>query len=52
MYKRQGFGYKPWQGTFYPEKLPKAQQLAYYVSQFSALEMLSLIHISEPTRPY
>lgn len=34
-----GFGYKPWQGTFYPDKLPKAQQLAYYVSQFNALEM-------------
>jgi uncharacterized protein YecE (DUF72 family) len=22
-----GFGYKPWQGTFYPDKRPKAGQL-------------------------
>jgi uncharacterized protein YecE (DUF72 family) len=39
-----GFGYKPWQGAFYPEKLPKAQQLAYYVSQFNALEMDSTFY--------
>lgn len=39
-----GFGYKPWQGTFYPEKLPKTQQLAYYVSQFNALEMDSTFY--------
>lgn len=39
-----GFGYKPWQGTFYPDKLPKAQQLAYYVSQFNALEMDSTFY--------
>ncbi len=39
-----GFGYKPWQGTFYPDKLPKAQQLTYYVSQFNALEMDSTFY--------
>ena len=38
-----GFGHKPWQGTFYPDKPPKAQQLAHYVSQFNALEMDSYI---------
>lgn len=39
-----GFGYKPWQGTFYPDKLPKAQQLPYYVTQFNALEMDSTFY--------
>ena len=39
-----GFGYKPWQGTFYPDKLPKAQQLAYYASRFNALEMDSTFY--------
>lgn len=39
-----GFGYKPWQGTFYPDKLPKAQQLSYYISQFNALEMDSTFY--------
>lgn len=39
-----GFGYKPWQGTFYPEKLPKAQQLSYYVTRFNALEMDSTFY--------
>lgn len=39
-----GFGYKPWQGTFYPEKLPKAQQLAYYATRFNALEMDSTFY--------
>ncbi len=39
-----GFGYKPWQGTFYPAKLPKAQQLPYYSTQFNALEMDSTFY--------
>ena len=39
-----GFGYKPWQGVFYPDKLPKGQQLAYYVSRFNALEMDSTFY--------
>lgn len=39
-----GFGYKPWQGTFYPAKLPKAQQLPYYTTQFNALEMDSTFY--------
>ncbi len=39
-----GFGYRPWQGTFYPDKLPKAQQLPYYASRFNALEMDSTFY--------
>jgi uncharacterized protein YecE (DUF72 family) len=39
-----GFGYKPWQGTFYPDKLPKAGQLPYYASVFNALEMDSTFY--------
>lgn len=39
-----GFGYKPWQGTFYPDKLPQAQQLSYYVTRFNALEMDSTFY--------
>jgi uncharacterized protein YecE (DUF72 family) len=39
-----GFGYKPWQGSFYPDKLPKAQQLPYYASRFNALEMDSTFY--------
>lgn len=39
-----GFGYRDWQGTFYPDKLPKAQQLAHYASRFNALEMDSTFY--------
>jgi uncharacterized protein YecE (DUF72 family) len=39
-----GFGYKAWQGTFYPDKLPKAGQLAYYAGVFNALEMDSTFY--------
>lgn len=39
-----GFGYRDWQGAFYPEKLPKGQQLAYYASRFNALEMDSTFY--------
>jgi uncharacterized protein YecE (DUF72 family) len=39
-----GFGYKPWQGVFYPDKLPKAQQLGYYATRFNALEMDSTFY--------
>ena len=39
-----GFGYKPWQGTFYPDKLPKPQQLPYYAGRFNALEMDSTFY--------
>ena len=39
-----GFGYKPWQGTFYPDRLPKTQQLAYYATRFNALEMDSTFY--------
>lgn len=39
-----GFGYRDWQGAFYPDKLPKNQQLAYYVGRFNALEMDSTFY--------
>ena len=39
-----GFGYRPWQGAFYPDKLPKAHQLAYYATRFNALEMDSTFY--------
>jgi uncharacterized protein YecE (DUF72 family) len=39
-----GFGYKPWQGPFYPEKLPRNQQLPYYAGHFNALEMDSTFY--------
>jgi uncharacterized protein YecE (DUF72 family) len=39
-----GFGYKSWQGAFYPDRLPKGQQLAYYAARFNALEMDSTFY--------
>jgi uncharacterized protein YecE (DUF72 family) len=39
-----GFGYKPWQGSFYPDKLPRAQQLPFYAGRFNALEMDSTFY--------
>lgn len=39
-----GFGYKAWQGAFYPDKLPKAGQLPYYAGVFNALEMDSTFY--------
>ena len=34
-----GYAYKEWKGTFYPEKLPAAEFLRYYGSQFSTVEI-------------
>jgi len=34
-----GFSYKDWEGTFYPDGLPKDAQLAYYAERFSTLEL-------------
>lgn len=39
-----GFGYKPWAGAFYPENLPRNQQLTYYAGVFNALEMDSTFY--------
>lgn len=39
-----GYGYKPWQGSFYPEGLPARQQLAYYAGKFNAVEMDSTFY--------
>ncbi len=34
-----GYGYKEWKGSFYPEKLPQKEMLAYYANHFSAVEV-------------
>lgn len=39
-----GFGYKPWDGVFYPEKLPQRNKLASYAERFSAVEMDSTFY--------
>ena len=32
-----GFSYKQWKGSFYPEKLPNKDMLAYYGEQLPAV---------------
>ncbi|MEN8375035.1 MAG: DUF72 domain-containing protein [Gemmatimonadota bacterium] len=34
-----GFSYKEWKGSFYPEKLPQKQFLAYYAEHFETVEI-------------
>ncbi len=34
-----GFSYKEWKGSFYPEKLPNSDMLAYYASRLAAVEI-------------
>jgi uncharacterized protein YecE (DUF72 family) len=34
-----GYAYKEWKGSFYPEKLPQKEMLAYYATRFSAVEI-------------
>jgi len=34
-----GYSYKEWKGSFYPEKLPAKDMLAYYASKLSAVEL-------------
>jgi uncharacterized protein YecE (DUF72 family) len=34
-----GFSYKEWKGSFYPEKLPQRDMLAFYASQLPAVEI-------------
>ena len=34
-----GYGYKEWKGSFYPEKLPAAEMLAYYARRLPAVEI-------------
>src|SRR5215467_8160959 len=34
-----GYAYKPWKGTFYPEKLPDKEMLKYYSSQLATVEI-------------
>ena len=33
-----GYSYKEWKGSFYPEKLPQKEMLAYYAGRFSTVE--------------
>ena len=62
-----GWEFAPWRGEFYPAGLPHARELEYASRQLTSIEIngtfyrtqtpatfrkLSLIHISEPTRPY
>lgn len=39
-----GFGYKAWQGSFYPDKLSRDQQLPFYAGRYNALEMDSTFY--------
>ena len=34
-----GFGYKAWQGKFYPEKISPKEMLRFYAQQFSSVEI-------------
>lgn len=34
-----GYAYKPWKGSFYPEKLPDAEMLRYYAGRFLTVEI-------------
>jgi len=34
-----GYSYKQWKGSFYPEKLPEREMLAFYGKQFSTVEI-------------
>ena len=34
-----GYSYKEWKGSFYPEKIPAAQMLAYYAERLPAVEL-------------
>jgi uncharacterized protein YecE (DUF72 family) len=34
-----GYAYKPWKGTFYPEKLPDKEMLKFYASQLLTVEI-------------
>jgi uncharacterized protein YecE (DUF72 family) len=34
-----GYSYKEWRGSFYPEKLPASEMLAYYARQFRSVEI-------------
>jgi uncharacterized protein YecE (DUF72 family) len=34
-----GFSYKEWKGSFYPEKIPAKEMLAYYASRLPAVEI-------------
>lgn len=34
-----GYSYKEWKGSFYPEKLPAKEMLAYYAARLPAVEM-------------
>lgn len=34
-----GYAYKEWKGSFYPDKLPQEEMLAYYATQFSTVEI-------------
>jgi uncharacterized protein YecE (DUF72 family) len=34
-----GYGYDEWQGVYYPPEVPRSERLAYYASEFDAVEL-------------
>ena len=42
-----GWTYAPWRGTFYPEGLPQARELAYMAEQLTATEVNATFHGSQ-----
>lgn len=45
-----GFSYPEWRGTFYPEKLPQREMLAFYARHFGAVEINSTYYHIPPAR--
>lgn len=39
-----GYSYKPWKGTFYPERLPDRRMLGYYGERFRSVEINSTFY--------
>ena len=34
-----GYGYEDWQDVFYPSDVPRSERLAFYASEFDAVEL-------------
>ena len=45
-----GFSYPEWRGSFYPEKLPQQEMLAFYAQHFGAVEINSTYYHIPPAR--
>ena len=42
-----GWNYEPWRGAFYPERLPRAQELAYAAGRLTTIEINSTFYGSQ-----